>query len=233
MSARPYARADAARARRASPARVDPSVHPLLDGRASRGRTAGRWSSSSPATRACAAASTPTSSRAPARFIAEQPAALLARPGRPQGPRLLRPPRLRRCCSSRSASSRSCSFEDAQAIAQHGDRGVHVGQGRSRDARLQRVQVGDVAAGRRRSAAADSRAPTSSAAAPAAPAAGESQIDYLYEPSPQADLRPAAAALRRGAGLPRAARVERRVLRRADDGDGHRDQELGRDDRAA
>ena len=37
------------------------------------------------------------------------------------------------------------------------------------------------------------------------------------------DLQPAAAALRRGSGLPRAARVERRVLCGADDGDGHRD----------
>ena len=45
------------------------------------------------------------------------------------------------------------------------------------------------------------------------------------------DLRPAAAALRRGAGLPRAARVERGVLRRADDGDGHGDEELRRHDR--
>ena len=58
------------------------------------------------------------------------------------------------------------------------------------------------------------------------------QVDYLYEPSPQADLQPAAAALRRGAGLSRAARIERRVLRRADDGDGHGDQELGGHDRA-
>ena len=36
---------------------------------------------------------------------------------------------------------------------------------------------------------------------------------------------------RRGAGLSRAARVERRVLRGADDGDGRRDAQLGRDDR--
>src|SRR5258708_4068928 len=42
---------------------------------------------------------------------------------------------------------------------------------------------------------------------------------------------PAAAALRRGPGVSRAARVERGVLRRADDGDGHGDQELGRHDR--
>ena len=46
------------------------------------------------------------------------------------------------------------------------------------------------------------------------------------------DFQPAAAALRRGAGVSRAARVERGVLRRADDGDGHRDEELRRHDRS-
>ena len=46
-------------------------------------------------------------------------------------------------------------------------------------------------------------------------------------------VRRAAAAPRRGAGLSRAARVERRVLRRADDRDGRGDAELGRDDRRA
>ena len=45
------------------------------------------------------------------------------------------------------------------------------------------------------------------------------------------DLQSAAAALRRGAGLSRAARIERRVLRGADDGDGHRHQERRRHDR--
>ena len=70
---------------------------------------------------------------------------------------------------------------------------------------------------------------TGSAVAPiVAGADPRAQIDYLYEPSPQRDLQPAAAALRRGPGVSRAARVERRVLRRADDGDGHGDQELRR-----
>ncbi len=40
------------------------------------------------------------------------------------------------------------------------------------------------------------------------------------------DLQPAAAALRRSAGVPGAARVQRGVLRRADDGDGHGHAEL-------
>src|SRR5207245_2519846 len=48
-------------------------------------------------------------------------------------------------------------------------------------------------------------------------------------------LRPAPSEQSRGAasggGAPRAARIERRVLRRADDGDGHRDEEFGGDDR--
>ena len=45
------------------------------------------------------------------------------------------------------------------------------------------------------------------------------------------DLQGPAAAARAGAGLSRAARIERRVLRRADDGDGCGDAQLGRDAR--
>ena len=117
-------RADAARAgeRRVARRSVDP---PAADRPRARRRTAGRWSSSSPATRGCAAASTPTSSRAPASFIIGEPAAVHARPGRPQGPRLLRPPRLRRRCSSRSASSRSCGSTTRSAIAQTAIGRVH------------------------------------------------------------------------------------------------------------
>ena len=63
--------------------------------------------------------------------------------------------------------------------------------------------------------------------------AAAATTDYLYEPSPQRDLRRAAAAARRGAGAARAARVERRVLRRADDGDGRRDAQLVGHDRRA
>ena len=61
---------------------------------------------------------------------------------------------------------------------------------------------------------------------------GAPDVDYLYEPSPQ-EIFKAAAAVRRGADLPRAARIERRVLCRADDRHGHGDEELGGDDRAA
>src|SRR5476649_1558596 len=56
------------------------------------------------------------------------------------------------------------------------------------------------------------------------------QIDYLYEPAPQDifnQLLPRYVEVQ----VPRAARVERGVLRRADDGDGHGDQEFRRDDR--
>ena len=75
-------------------------------------------------------------------------------------------------------------YDDAQAIAQTAIDAFIVGRGRPRGAGLQRVQVGDVAAGRRRSAAADCARATSTAAATGA-AGGESQVDYLYEPSPQ------------------------------------------------
>ena len=124
-------------------------------------------------------------------------------------------------------------FDDAQAIAQTAIDAFTRRRGRSRDARLQRVQVGDDAAGRRRAAAADRarrrRGADARAGAPAASAPGRLPLRAVAA----GDLQPAAAALRRGAGLSRAARVERRVLRRADDGDGHGDEELGGHDRAA
>ena len=47
------------------------------------------------------------------------------------------------------------AFTNAQTIAHAGDRRVHLGRGRPGAARLQRVQVGDLAEGRRRPAAAD------------------------------------------------------------------------------
>ena len=112
------------------------------------------------------------------------------------------------------------TFDDAQAIAQTAIEAFTRGPGRPRDAGLQRVQVGDDAARRRRAAAADRARATSTTRR----RAGASRPGRLsVRAVAAADLQPAAAALRRGAGLPRAARVERRVLRRADDGDGHGD----------
>ena len=137
------------------------------------------------ATRGCAAASTPTSSRR-ARHSSPSSATGRARSGWSAA---------KGATSSRAAAS-TVLFEQVgifQKLALRrragdradGDRRVHVGAGRSRDARLQRVQVGDDAARRRRSAAAD-RAGDVDAGAPARRAAGRSaQIDYLYEPSPQ------------------------------------------------
>ena len=89
--------------------------------------------------------------------------------------------------ASRSSSSRSGIFQKLTLRGRagdrpDGDRGVHLGRGRSRDADLQRVQVGDDAARRRRSAAADRARGASTAAARWPP---RTQIDYLYEPCRQ------------------------------------------------
>ena len=83
------------------------------------------------------------------------------------------------------------------------------------------------AARRRRAAAAD-RALTSGRRR----RAGRS-VDYLFEPSPEAILERAAAALRRDPDLPRAARVGGRRARRAHDGDGRGDAQRERHDRQA
>ena len=125
------------------------------------------------------------------------------------------------CCSSRSASSRSCGTRTRRRSRRRRSTRSLGGAGRPRGARLQRVQVGHDAAGRRRSAAADRARGRRRRPRPAR--RRRRQVDYLYEPAPQEIFNAAAAALRRGPGLPRAARVERRVLRGADDGDGHGD----------
>ena len=88
-----------------------------------------------------------------------------ARPGRPQGPRLLRPPRLRRAVRAGRHLPEAAVTRTRRRSRRAGDRGVHRAAQVDRVyARLQRVQVGDVAARRRRAAAADSRARTSSGA---------------------------------------------------------------------
>ena len=80
-------------------------------------------------------------------------------------------------------------FEDAQAIAQTAMDAFLAGAGRSRDARLQRVQVGHDAARRRRSAAADraGRRRRGGGRRRAGADGGDprAQVDYLYEPAPQ------------------------------------------------
>ena len=80
-------------------------------------------------------------------------------------------------------------FEDARAIAQTAMDGVLSGEGRPRDARLQRVPLGDDPARRRRSAAADRegrrRGDRPRDRAGAAGGDPRAQIDYLYEPAPQ------------------------------------------------
>ena len=160
MNARPYAQ-QMQRVLDSVASRVDPSIHPLLRVREPRpdsrtlvivvtGDKGLCGSFNTNVIKAAGAASSPSSA-----------AAVHARPGRPQGPRLLPPPRLRRCCSSRSASSRSCAYEDARRSRRRRSTRSSTGDGRSRDARLQRVQVGHDAARRRRPAAADRAGATS------------------------------------------------------------------------
>ena len=100
-----------------------------------------------------------------------------ARADRPQGTRLLPPPRVRRALRG----GRHLPEADVRRRGRHrgcGDRGVHLRRRVERLSRLQRVQVGDDAADRRRAAAADS------AARSGRRGAGPT-VDYLYEPAPE------------------------------------------------
>ena len=180
LNARPYA-VQMQRVLASVAARVDASMHPLLDARGRPDRTARRWSSSSAPTRVSAAASTRTSSRPAGSFIAgsPQPCALglVGRKGRD----LLRPARLRGAASRQVGHLSAAAVRGRAGDRADGHRGVRVGPGRSRGADLQRVQVGHVAAGRRRPAAADRARRRRRRRR----ATAENQIDYLYEPSPQ------------------------------------------------
>jgi hypothetical protein len=62
--------------------------------------------------------------------------------------------------------------------------------------------------------------------------ASEPALDYIYEPAPAEIFAQLLPAPRRGADLPRAARVGGRRARRSHDGDGRRDQQRERHDRA-
>ena len=95
-------------------------------------------------------------------------------------------------------------YEHAQEIAQVAIDAFIDGRGRSRDARLQRVQVGDLAARRRRSAAADRAGRRRRGRAQ--PPARRRRSTTCTSRRAAGDLQSAAAALRRGPGLPRAAR---------------------------
>ena len=158
-------------------ARVEQDAHPLLRVAAP---TDGR-----PllivitATAACAAASTPTSSRPPASSSSTKAAdrqialGLIGRKGRD----FFR----RRGFDVRYEAVgifQRLSFDDAAEIADAAIEEFTSGERVERLSRLQRVQVGDVAAHRRRAAAADSASRgRATAAAPT--------VDYLYEPAPE------------------------------------------------
>ena len=165
-------------------------------------------------------------------FITEQPGARGgARAGRPPRPRLFRAARLRGPLRAGQPVRAACSSTHAQAIAGAAIEAFIDGEVDSVYLVYNEFKSVMSAARRRRAAAADpaARRSTPSRAARPQPAA----IDYLYEPAPEELFAHLIPAPRRGAGVPGAARVERRVLRRADDGDGRRDAQLGRDDRAA
>ena len=160
-------------------------------------------------TRGCAAASTPTSSRAPAQFITEQPGPRRARSGSSAARAATSSgAAASTCCSSRSASSRSCGSTTRRRSRRPAIEAFTVGPTSTasflvynefKSVMSQRVVVDQLlpipqldAAERRRTAG------------------GRRGVDYLLRAVAAGDLRRAAAALRRGAGVPRAARVERR-----------------------
>ena len=184
MNARPYAQ-QMQRVLASVASRVDPSIHPLLAVARAAARQPDAASSSSPATRGCAAASTPTSSRPPARSSSRSPDAGHARAGRPQGARLLRPPRLRRDvradrhlpeaalrgCAGDRADWRSTRSSPAQV-----DR-VMLVYNEFKSVMTQRVVVDQLL---------PIAAPTSKRRRRRAERRRDSaQIDYLYEPAPQ------------------------------------------------
>ena len=98
------------------------------------------------------------------------------------------------------------------------DGGFHRRERRSRDARVQRVQVRDLTAGRRRSAAADRarrRRHLRGRKLTASPGEGYVAVDYLLRAGAAGDFQPVAAALRRSAGsVGRCSSPTRRFLRR-------------------
>jgi F-type H+-transporting ATPase subunit gamma len=94
---------------------------------------------------------------------------------RTQGARLLSSPRFRCPLRGRGIFQR-LSFDDAAALADAAIEEFTSGRASSVLSRLQRIQIGDVAAHRRRAPAADPRLEGEEAAGPT--------TEYLYEPSP-------------------------------------------------
>ena len=115
----------------------------------------------------------------------------------------------------------------AQVVAragdrQTGDRGVPRAGRRRGLPRLQRVQVGHLAARRGRAAAADS-ARRARGATTATPAERTGAVDYLYEPDAASRSSPMLLPMHvERADLPRAARIAAAEHARAHDGDGQR-----------
>jgi hypothetical protein len=141
----------------------------------------------------CAAASTPTSSRRRQFIVDEARRAAVSRSGW-SAARAATSSRAAAstCATSRSASSRSC-VRDAQAIAHAAIEAFTSGQVDA-SARLQRVQVGDDAARRRRSAAADSARGSTPTPLRRAGRGGGAADRLPVRAVAAGDLQPAAAA---------------------------------------
>ena len=194
---------------------------------ARRGPAARRCSSSSPRIAACAAASTPTPSRAPAPSSSRTRRGKWRSASSAAAAATISPAAASRSATNRSTCSRRCSTRTRRRSRRPAVEAFTTGQVDSvylvynefRSVISQRIVVERLLPIPRLEIE-----PTAGGAPP---------IDYLYEPTPEELFTTAPAAARRGAGVPRAARVERRVLRRADDGDGFGVAQRGGDDRPA
>ena len=205
---------DAARAEQPGDARRFGAAPAARRAAARRRPAARRCCSSSPRTAACAAASTPTRSRARARSSSRTRRARWR-----SGWSAAAAATTSRAAASRSATNRStCSqalqYSHAQAIAQAAVEAFTTGQVDSvylvynefRSVMSQRSSSSGCCRFRGSEIEPDGRRRAPDRLPLRADAGGA-----VHDAHP---------APRRGAGLPRAARVERRVLRRADDGDG-------------
>ena len=150
--------------------------------------------------------------------------AVRARADRPQGARLLPPPRVSTCATRPSASSSGCrSTTPRTSPTSPID---EFTSGKASSVYLVYNEFKSVMSQRHRR-----RAPAADSAPRGQAAAGAAGVRLSVRAGAAGDLPGPAAAPRAGAGLSRAARIERGVLRGADDRDGLRHAQFGGDDR--
>ena len=115
-----------------------------------------------------------------------------------------------RCCYEQVNLFASLKFDDAKGIAEARDRGVHV------EARVDSVYLvynefkSVMSQRRRRQSGCLPIARLDIEQAQSRPSAAGRRSSYLFEPTPKRDVHALLPPARRGAGVPRAARVERR-----------------------